>query len=119
MLTREKCLQVAIELTYGLWADAVNKMLEPGMGGASPEQQQKVREMLVLGPRAEGDDPWFAASMDYYVSRVDNSIGVVLGDLGFTDERAPNDELLAMPEPEFRHLLEEHWVADLERLGTP
>ena len=54
MPSLEECVQVALELSYGLSYDAINKLMAPGLRNSSLEHQQKLREMLMLGPRTDG-----------------------------------------------------------------
>ena len=106
--------EVLVDLACGLSGHAINKLVGPGLLGVSPADQVKFRRILSFGKQDEADQPFVTAAVAFFLARARQSAVAALQDLGLTDEQLPD-----MSVHEFRRLLEEHWVAELERVVPP
>ena len=105
--------KVLDELLHGLSPYAIKKMMAPGLSSASLEQQTKFWRMYFYGTQDEAEFPWKTAAEDFVGDTVVESAIATLEDQGLSPE-----QMLALPATEFRQLLQEHWIADLERVPS-
>ncbi len=113
MPSQQEMNKVLDELLHGLSPHAIKKLMAPGLAGVSREQQVKFWRMYFYGAQDEAEFPWKTAAEDFVCDTVVESALAVLEDLGITREG-----MIDMPVPEFRQLLQDQWVAELERVGT-
>ena len=104
--------KVLDELLHGLSPNALRKLMAPGLSSVSLEQQTKFWRMYFYGTQDDAEFPWKTAAEDFVGDTVVESAIATLEDLGFSPE-----QMLAIPVAEFRQLLDEQWVAELERMG--
>ena len=114
MPSQQEMNKVLDALLHGLSPNALRKLMAPGLASASLEQQVKFWRMYFYGTQDDAEFPWKTAAEDFVGDIVVESAIATLEDLGFFPE-----QMLSIPVREFRQLLQEHWIAELERIKTP
>ena len=114
MPNTKECGEVVVELYNALSLHALKKLLGPGLALLSPVDRVKFLRIYSYGPQDQADPPFQTVVEELTGAPISQSAIATLEDLGLTGE-----QLLEMPVPEFRQLLEDHWVAELERVPPP
>jgi len=113
MEKKKEVTDMVLELLSGLSSNAYQKLLSPGLKIATLEQQIRFWRIHMYGAQDEADLPWETAVKGYFGQTIANSVQATLEDLGYTAVQS-----YELSVRDLRQLLEEHWIPELERMGT-